>query len=403
MNETLSLILIVLVLILLVLGFMNYRLQKKSLQSNEDNPFGQKFEQMRDDQERMERRLQESTDRLKSNISDNNEKVLERYNQFERTIQESLTNYGDRMNQQLEKSFQTLTNGVEENLSKINDKVNERLDQSFNKTNETFHNILERLSKIDEAQKNIESLSTDIVSLQSILTDKKARGTYGEVQLYQILASIFGEEKDGKTYKTQCSLSNGTIVDALLFAPEPLGKLSIDSKFPLENYQRMTDRNLPESERVEAEKQFKKDMQKHIDTIAKKYIIPGETSDQAIMFLPAEAIFAELHSYHYDIIEKAQQKRVWITSPTTLIATLTTMQVILNQIEREKNAELIQKELVELEKEFNRYRKRWDDLSKHMDTVSKDVKDIHTTTNKISKRFEKVSNAEIGLSLDESE
>lgn len=360
-------------------------------------------DRMSQQSEKREHHLQELGNQLKLNISDNNEKVLERYNQFERTIQDSLTNYSDRMNHQLEKSFQTLTVGVEKNLSEINDKVNERLDQSFNKTNETFQNILERLSKIDEAQKNIETLSVDIVSLQSVLTDKKSRGTFGEVQLYQILTSIFGEEKEGKTYKTQCKLSNGTMADALLFAPEPLGKLAIDSKFPLENYQRMVDRELPEHQRKEAEKQFKNDMQKHIDAIANKYIIPGETSDQAILFLPAEAIFAELNGYHYDIIEKAQQKRVWITSPTTLIATLTTMQVILNQIEREKNAELIQKELIELEKEFDRYRKRWDNLSKNMDKVSKDVKDIHTTTNKITKKFEKVSNVELGLPLEDEE
>ena len=145
---------------------------------------------------------------------------------------------------------------------RINDKVNDRLDQSFNKTNETFQNILMRLAKIDEAQKKIETLSTDIVSLQTLLTDKKSRGTYGEVQLYQILVSVFGE-KNNRLYQTQYRLSNGTIVDAILFAPTPLGNLPIDSKFPLENYQKMMDRSLLELERQTATKQFKQDVKKH--------------------------------------------------------------------------------------------------------------------------------------------
>ena len=250
------------------------------------------------------------------------------------------------------------------------------------------------VAKIDEAQKKIESLSTDIVSLQNLLTDKKSRGTYGEIQLYQILASVFGDKND-RLYQMQYRLSNGTIVDAILFAPAPLDNLPIDSKFPLENYQRMMDRSLSQLERQVATKKFKSDVKKHIDDIALKYVQAVETSDQAIMFMPAEAIFAEINAYHSDLIDYAQQRRVWLVSPTTLMSTLTTIQVILNNIERDRHALVIQQELNKLGDEFKRYKERWDKLSKHIDTVSKDVKEIHITTEKIGTRFDSISNVEL--------
>ena len=191
--------------------------------------------------------------------------------------------------------------------------------------------MLERLSKIDEAQKKIEGLSTDIVSLQSILTDKKSRGIFGEVNLKHILVNVFGEKND-KLYQLQCALPNHTIADCVLYAPEPLGTIAIDSKFPLENYQMMVDKKLSQTERAMHEKQFKLDVKKHIDAISSKYIIDGVTADQAIMFLPAEAIFAEMNAYHNDLIDYAYKRHVWITSPTTLISTLSVIQMIIKNI-----------------------------------------------------------------------
>ena len=283
---------------------------------------------------------------------------------------------------------------MEYRLRLINDKVNERLDENFERTNKTFTSVLERLSKIDEAQKKIDTLSTDIVSLQSILTDKKSRGIFGEVNLRHIMSSVFGENNH-KVYQLQYTLENGTIADCVLFAPEPLGMIAIDSKFPLEHYRMMVDKNNSVAVRNESEKQFRMDMKKHIDAISSKYIIPGVTSDQAILFLPAEAIFAELNAYHEEIIEYAYKKRVWITSPTTLISTLTTIQVIMQNIERDKYASIIHKELNLLAEEFKRYKDRWDKLSRSIDTVSRDIKDIHTTTNKITKRFESINRVEM--------
>lgn len=294
----------------------------------------------------------------------------------------------------LNKDFTALSEKMEQRLILMNERVNERINENFHKTNQTFTNILERLSKIDEAQKKIDHLSMDIVSLQSILTDKKTRGIFGEVNLHHILSSVFGDN-NSKIYQLQYTLPNGFIADSILFAPEPLGTIAIDSKFPLEHYRVMVDKNVSVQEREAASKMFKVDMKKHIDAISSKYIIPGVTSDQAILFLPAEAIFAEINAYYPDLIDYSYKKRVWITSPTTLISTLTVIQMIVKNMERDQYANIIHQELNRLGVEFSRYKERWDKLSRSIDAVSRDVNDIHTTTDKITKRFNSISQVEI--------
>ena len=300
-------------------------------------------------------------------------------------IKEFLSFKGD-----LGKDFASLNQNMEQKLRLIHDRVNTRLDENFERTNKTFTSVLERLSKIDEAQKKIDHLSSDIISLESVLTDKKTRGIFGEVNLLNILDSVFG--KNDKIYKMQYPLENGTIVDCMLFTPNPLGMIAIDSKFPLENYRIMVDKTYTQEQRVQAEKLFKSDMKKHIDAISSKYIIQGITADQAILFLPAEAIFAEVSAYHADVIEYAYKKRVWLTS---LISTLTTLQMMIKNIERDKYTSIIHQELLLLDEEFKRYKERWDKLSRSIDTVSKDVKEIHTTTDKITKRFNSINQVEI--------
>lgn len=338
---------------------------------------------------------------LTKNINESN--ITERLGKMETTVVKELSEFNKHLTQDLNKDFNELNGKLENRLFLINEKVNERLDENFEKTNKTFVNVLERLSKIDEAQKKIDLLSNDIVSLQSVLTDKKTRGIFGEVNLKHILVSVFGENNT-RIYELQYKLENGTIADCMLFAPEPLGNIAIDSKFPLENYQAMVNKNNSEVVRGNAEKLFKADMKKHIDAIADKYIIPGVTSDQAILFLPAEAIFAEVNAYHQDIIDYAYQRRVWITSPTTLISTLTTIEIIMKNMDRDKYAREIQKELQILGVEFKRYKERWDKLSRSIESVSRDVKDIHTTTNKITTKFDSISKAEMEkIEYDEDE
>ncbi len=333
---------------------------------------------------------------LFKNINESN--ITERLGKLEVSMMKELGDFKSDISRNLNKDFTTLNEQVERRLIAINERVNERLDQNFEKTNKTFMNVIERLSKIDEAQKKIETLSTDIVSLQSILTDKKTRGIFGEVNLKHILISVFGERNDS-LFRLQYTLSTGVIADSVVFAPEPLGTIAIDSKFPLEHYQLMVDKKLTPDLRENYERLFKQDMKKHIDAISSKYIIPGETADQAILFLPAEAIFAEINAYHQDIIDYAYKKKVWITSPTTLISTLTVVEMIIKNIERDKYTSIIHEELNKLGLEFARYKERWDKLARSIQTVNKDVENVSITTDKITKKFETINKVEVA-SLD---
>lgn len=328
----------------------------------------------------------------KKSTIDNTEMIKE-LGEFKNNITKDLSGFKFDLTKELTNDFNNINEKLEYRINQMNDKVNEKIDANFDKTNKTFNSVLERLTKIDEAQKNIDELSKDIISLQSVLTDKKTRGTFGEVNLNYILTSVFGEKKT--VYDTQHKLPNDSIVDAIIFAPSPLGTLCIDSKFPLENYERMTDKSLDKSIREVAFKNFKTDVKKHIDAIASKYIIDGVTSDEAIMFLPAEAVFAEVNAYHPELLKYAYEKHVWICGPTTLMSTLSTISMILKNIERDKYTKVIHEELNKLGIEFKRYKERWDKLSKSIDSVSTEVKDIHTTTDKISKKFESISSVDI--------
>ena len=329
---------------------------------------------------------------IMKNVNEAN--ITERLGKLETTTIKELSTFKVDMTKSMNEDFDRMNEMLEYRLALMNEKVNERLDENFAKTNKTFTNVLERLSKIDEAQKKIDNLSTDIVSLQSILTDKKTRGIFGEVNLNHILINIFGENSN-RIYQIQYPFPNNTIADAVIFAPKPLGTIAVDSKFPLENYRIMVDRTKPKMERDLAEKQFKIDVKKHIDAIATKYIIPNITSTQAIMFLPAEAIFAEINAYHTELIEYANKRRVWLTSPTTLMSTLTVIQVLLKNMERDKYSSIIHEELNKLGLEFTRYKERWNKLSRSIEAVNKDVENINITTDKITKRFETISNVNI--------
>lgn len=324
----------------------------------------------------------------------NNNDLIERIGHFEANVNKEIGEFKFTFSKDLMDTFEKLSERIERKLNLINDAVNERLDKNFEKSNKTFMDVLERLSKIDEAQKKIDGLNSEIVSLQSVLTDKKTRGTFGEVNLEYILNNAFGNNKSG-IYETQHKFSNGYIVDALLYAPAPLGTIAIDSKFPLENYQRMTDKTKDKTIRDQAEKMFVADIKKHINDISEKYIIPGETSDEAIMFLPAEALFAEINAYHPELLNYAYSKKVWITGPTTLISTLSIISMILKNMERDKYAKVIHEELNKLSIEFSRYKDRWDKLARSVKTVNQSIDELHTTSEKITKRFDSINSVDI--------
>ncbi len=327
-------------------------------------------------------------------IHKTSEKTLERLHQHQTQQTQTLQSFKDDLKTGMQENFEKLQLTVENRLEKISQKVQENLTAGFDKTNHAFTELIARLAKIDEAQKKIESLSLNVVSLQDVLTDKKSRGIFGEVQLKNLLENVFGENQKN-VFSLQTKLSNDTIVDALLHLPDPIGKVGVDSKFPLENFKRMVDRTHTDEARLKFAKDFVSDFKKHIDAIADKYILKNETSDQAILFLPAEAIFAEVHAYHHEIVDYAHKKRVWISSPTTFMATLTSLQTVLMNMERSKYMSIIHQEMNLLGQDFERFEGRWNNLAKHIETVSKDVSQIHTSSQKISGRFKKILDVEI--------
>lgn len=340
--------------------------------------------------------------RLNDKLNVNNEKITSQLLEFKNSTNDniikagkenidSIFNFNDKLKSELKRDFLNLTTVVEGRLDKINESVELKLEKSFEDTKKTFSNVMQSLGRLDEAQKKMEFLSNNVQNLNNVLTDKKTRGIFGEVQLYQVLSSAFGDNNE--IYQKQYKLSNGTLADAVLFAPEPVGTICIDSKFPLENYRRIFE-DVAEN-KVENEKSFEQNLKKHIDDISSKYIIKNETTDQAILFLPAEAIFAYLNAYMPKIVEYAYSKRVWITSPTTMMAILTTIQAVSQNLKQSQYALEIQKELNSLSVEFDRYAKRWETLEKDINKVSKDVKDIFTTSTKITRRFDTIKNVEV--------
>ncbi|MBL0125741.1 MAG: DNA recombination protein RmuC [Betaproteobacteria bacterium] len=312
------------------------------------------------------------------------EKLNEQSLAQQQKIESTLRMVTDRINA----SIEGLTKSTDKRLEEIGGKVNERLDEGFKKTNETFVNVIARLATIDEAQKKIDGLTTNVVSLQQLLGDKRSRGALGERQLEDIIKNALPES----VYEFQYTFSSGKVrADCVLKLPAPTGLIAVDSKFPLESYERMF---MEGPERVSAAV-FKTSVKKHVDDIADKYIIQGETGEGAVMFIPAEAVFAEIHGNHRDLIDYAAARRVWLVSPTTLMAVLNTARVVLKDVETRKQIHIIQDELGKLGADFGRFQARMDDLAKHIGQANKDVEQVHISSRKISERFQKIEKAEL--------
>ncbi|SRR5579883_1285036 len=306
-------------------------------------------------------------------------------------VKEALSDYAKELGMRVDQLTQT----TEKKLKEMNQQVETRLAEGFVKTNETFGDVIKRLTLIDAAQKKITELSSSIMSLQEILNDKRSRGAFGEVQLSALIRNMIPEQH----FSFQHLLSNNKRPDCMLFLPEPTGNIAIDAKFPLENFRIVMDSSLSESERQQAERQFRIDIRKHIQDIAEKYIIPGETSDGAVMFIPAEAIFAEIHAHYVDLVELAQQMKVWMVSPTTMMAILTTARAVLKDAATRKQVHEIQKHLRLLADDFERFQTRMDNLAKRIAQAHTDVEQVHISSRKITQRFGQIERAE----LDEGE
>ena len=335
--------------------------------------------------------LNESSERLRAVVADELRQTRDTLHALRLSLSQDLGQHREALAQKLSETTQALTAKVEERLEQISGKVSERLDEGFKKTNETFVSVMQRLATIDEAQKKIDSLTGSVVSLQELLGDKRSRGAFGEVQLEALVRNVL----PASTFEMQYTLSNGSRADCVLKLPDPTGLVAVDSKFPLENYHRMFDREANDADHVLAQKAFKQDVRRHVDAIAGKYIIANETSDGAVMFIPAEAVFAEIHAYHADVVDYAMARRVWMVSPTTLMAVLNTARAVLKDVETRKQVHVIKEALARLGMDFRRFDERMKKLADHIRMAHQDAEDVQTSSRKISQQFARIEAAEI--------
>lgn len=343
--------------------------------------------------DRLGGQVSEASERQRLSTADELKQTRDVLHALRLTLTQEMGMQREAMLERLAVTTESLNVKIDARLGEIAGKVNERLDEGFKKTNETFVNVMTRLATIDEAQKKIESLTGSVVSLQELLGDKRARGAFGEVQLEGLVRNVL----PASAYEMQATLSNGTRADCVLRLPPPTGMVVVDSKFPLENYHRMFEPGTNDVERALAQKQFRLDIKKHVDDISRKYIIAGETSDGAVMFVPAEAVFAEIHAHHAETVEYAMARRVWIVSPTTLMAVLNTARAVLKDVETRKQIHVIKESLARLAVEFGRFDDRMKDLAKHIRQAYDDVEKVQVTSGKISQRFAQIE----GVELDE--
>lgn len=357
--------------------------------------------------------LSDSTKNQSESLSIFNEKIISSLSEMKNNISNSLNNstkiqsdslseFRDKTSETIENSLKRTTDSLanmfdelrkttDTHMEKINTKVEDRLKDGFQQTNKVFSDIKDRLLLIDQAQQKISDLSRNVISLQETLDNKGARGAFGEIQLSEIVRDMIPE----KYCKFQEKLSNDKRPDCLIILPPPTGNLAIDAKFPLENYKIMFDKEVSTQDKGSAKSNFKRDIKKHIKDISEKYIIPGETANGAVMFIPSEAVFSEIHAHHPDLVKEAQIKKVWMASPSTLMALLTTARAVLSDDERSKQAKIIHDHLHALSIEFSRFSKRMDALSRHIGQANEDVNSINITARKISDKFGKIERTEL--------
>lgn len=282
-----------------------------------------------------------------------------------------------------------MINIMERRLEEVQRKMGDSLHGTSTRTARSLGELQERLAAIDKAQSNIEKLSGDVISLQDILSNKQRRGAFGEIQLHDIVSKALPPD----AYALQATLSNGKRADCLIRLPNPPGAIVIDAKFPLEAYEALM---AAESDRArtEAARQFRTAVQVHIKAIAERYIVEGETADSALMFLPSEAVYAELHARFSDVVREGFARRVWIVSPTTCMATLNTMRAILKDARMREQAGAIRRELSLLTKDVERLVDRVGNLDRHFEQARRDVEQIKTSASKAGGRAEKLESFE---------
>ena len=293
--------------------------------------------------------------------------------------------------ERLQAQERVVIKAVDDRLQGFSKLVGDRLTDSTTKHQTALADLRERLAVIDKAQQNLTELSTQVVGLQDILANKQARGAFGEIQLRDLVEAALPPS----AYAFQVTLGNGRRADCLLQLPNPPGVIAIDSKFPLESYEALRNAGSDEAQVTLARRAFMVDVRRHVQDIAGRYIIPGETAESALMFLPSEAVYAELHANCRGVVEESYKARVWIVSPTTLMATLNTVRAVLKDVRMREQAAIIQTEVGRMMEDVVRLDKRVGKLESHFDQASRDILDIRTSANKIVSRGEKIGELEL--------
>jgi DNA recombination protein RmuC len=293
--------------------------------------------------------------------------------------------------ERLQAQERILTRSLEERLADLGQRVGERLQDQTTQATKSLSELRERLAVIDAAQKNITELSSQVVGLQDILSNKQARGAFGEVQMQDLVQSALPPS----AYSFQATLASGVRADCLLLLPNPPGSIALDAKFPLESYRALREAR-DEAALTLARRQFSVALRTHVRAIAEKYIVPGETADSALMFLPSEAVYAELHANFPTLVEETFRSRVWIVSPTTLMATLTTVRAVLKDVHLREQAHIIQGELRGLLDDVGRLDERVAKLQRHFEQATEDLRQIRISTEKVAKRAERIEELQVG-------
>ena len=276
---------------------------------------------------------------------------------------------------------------MEQRLAQVQQQLSENMHGSARRTAQSLGDLQQRLATIDKAQENITKLSGDVLSLQDILSNKQTRGAFGEIQLHDIVIKALPQD----SFTMQATLSNGRRADCIIHLPNPPGPIAIDSKFPLEAYEAMR-RASTEADLAESARQFRTALRKHIKDISEKYIIEGETADGALMFLPSEAVYAEIHANFPDLVRESFAARVWIVSPTTCMATLNTMRAILKDARMRAQAGSIRRELGLLYQDVDRLGTRVENLDRHFGQAAKDLSEIKISSEKAGRRARRLDN-----------
>ena len=305
--------------------------------------------------------------------------------------QSELTGRFDQLSTDSEARQASLTQSLNERLDSVSKQLGDSFNQTSTKTAETLGELRKHLNVIDAAQKNITELSGQVVGLQDILSNKQARGAFGNVQLRDLVRNALPPS----AYQFEATLSNGRRADCLIKLPMPPGSIAVDAKFPLESFEAL--RAAKDDQQLAlAASGFRRDILKHVKDISDRYIVVDETAESALMFLPSEAIYAELHSNFPELVQQSYRARVWIVSPTTLMATLNTVRAVLQDANMREQAAVIQTEVHKMMEDVSRLGERVERLQRHFKQASEDVEQIFTSTNKIGRRSQKIMDIELG-------